>query len=327
MLSKKLSRRRVLTITAAAVLAASPAALRAADQFVWHGPVLGGEGKLVFHGLSERAARQLAGRAIAEIDRLEQVFSLHRENSEICRLNRTGIIRQPTHDLQVVLTTALEMWRRSDRAFNPAIQPLWRMLAGHFSAALDGAGPDPAVLSSVLELCDPAGIEATADEIRLAPGMALTLNGIAQGYIADQVTELLKAEGLRDTLVQLGETRALPGRGWPMGIEGSSRRFTLHNAAVATSAGEASLFTPDGRWHHLIDPRTGLCRSVTTSVTVVAPTALIADAVSTALSVCSVDAMDRIARSCGAATAVVRYGNGRIVQLAGELDWHEGGKS
>ena len=295
MTGSTLSRRRLLTISAAACAGSVVGAKPLQHGLEWTGPVLGGEGRLVFDGITSAEARSLVGRVIGEIDRLEAVFSLHRSRSEISRLNQTGELHHPSHDLRHVLSAALRMWQRSDGLFNPAIQPLWQLLARHFSHPASTSEPDPADIAGALARCDPAQIEISAEAIRLAPGMALTLNGIAQGYIADQVVAMLAGAGLDNALIQLGETRALPGRHWPLTTNQGRHRFALHNAAVATSAGHGNRFTQDGRWHHLIDPSTGRSADQVAFVTVRAPDALTADALSTALAVAPASVLEHLA--------------------------------
>lgn len=113
--------------------------------------------------------------------------------------------------------------------------------------------------------------------------MALTFNGIAQGYVTDRVADLLRGEGLADVLINLGEIRALPGRAWPIGVSGQTERIELRNGAIAQSAGRGTRFTADGLWHHLIDPGSGRSAQGTAALTVAAATATEADALSTAL--------------------------------------------
>ena len=123
--------------------------------------------------------------------------------------------------------------------------------------------------------------------------MAITLNGIAQGYITDRVADLLTAQGLRQVLVDMGEIRALGGRrdgsGWPVHIAASSgnrlarRTVLLDNRALATSATLGTTFDAAGRLGHIVDPRTGYPVSEPRQVTVEAPSATIADGLSTAL--------------------------------------------
>jgi thiamine biosynthesis lipoprotein len=125
--------------------------------------------------------------------------------------------------------------------------------------------------------------------------MAVTLNGIAQGYITDRVTDLLRAARFDSVLVQLGETRAgaprSEGRPWRVGIPdpfvpgGMIETVEAVDLAIATSSGPATRFDAAGRHHHLFDPATGRSADRWASVSVVAPRATTADALSTALAV------------------------------------------
>ncbi len=89
--------------------------------------------------------------------------------------------------------------------------------------------------------------------------------------------------------IDLGEIRALDGRAdgrpWTVGLRESGRELALDNRALATSAGRGIRFDRGGHHHHhhLLDPRTGESRNAYRSVTVTAPRAMTADALSTAL--------------------------------------------
>ena len=145
-------------------------------------------------------------------------------------------------------------------------------------------------------LVDYRAVEVEAPEIRFArPGMAVTLNGIAQGYITDRVATLLQDAGMTDVLLDIGETRALghhpDGRPWRVGLrraaepETVGRTVALAESAIATSAGIASPFDASGRHHHLFDPASGRPADGAGQVSVIAPRATMADALSTALAV------------------------------------------
>lgn len=288
----------------------------------WNGPVLGGEGKLLFDGISTNHAQLLIHHVIAEIDRLEAIFSLHRNDSEISRLNDTGRLKFPSQDMRNVMSAAMQVWQQTNGLFNPAIQPLWQHLAQHFAHPSRGDEPRPDEIATVLKRCDPAQIEIRGDAIRLAPGMALTFNGIAQGYIADRVVDILKGAGLGNALVQLGETRALPGRYWPISANAGRHQFALQDAAVATSAGAASLFSPDGRWHHLVNPITGQSPGDLISVTVRAGNATTADALSTALAVAPVTRLSDLITRFSQTSVAAQMADGRI--LAFGRPWQAG---
>ena len=248
---------------------------------VWRGFAMGADAEIRIAGLNQRNAEALAARASAEITRLEKSFSLFDPSTELSVLNAAGRLDRPSHDFRLLLDRSLAFWRGTDGAFNPAIQPLWRKLAEHF--ATSSADPAASEITEALSRCNPADISITDGGVRLKPGMALSFNGIAQGYITDRVADLFRAEGLNDILLNLGEIRALPGRDWDIGIAGSAETVALTDAAIAQSAGRGTPFTADGRWHHLLDPATGHSALGVKSVTVAAPTATEADALSTAL--------------------------------------------
>jgi thiamine biosynthesis lipoprotein len=277
------NRRRFLTLFAAA--GAAPAILDFArrDGFVWRGTALGADAEMRIAGLDKAEALRVVHLVTQEVERLEAIFSLYRPDSELSKLNRDGFLSGPSHDFRLLLEQSLAFWKLTDGAFNPAIQPVWSFLARHF--AKSSSVPDADELHAKLRLCDPSALKMSAARIAIAPGMALTFNGIAQGYITDAAARILEGEGLSDILIGLGEFYALPGKSWRVGIAGSDTILDLAQRAVAQSAGRGTLFTPDGRWHHLIDPRTGSSANHVKSVTVSAPSATLADALSTALGV------------------------------------------
>ena len=310
-----LTRRRTITILAATCTAALLAVPASSARHEWRGTALGAEGRLIFQGMDSSTADRLIGLVIAEIDRLEQIFSLYRPDSQISQLNQQARLDYPSHDLQVVLASGLDMWRRSNGAFNPAIQPLWQMLSKHFAGHTSRHGPHRRQIAAALEHCNPAHIELAPDVINLKPGMAVTLNGIAQGYITDQVVTLLRQSGLSNTLVQLGETRTLPGCSWQVGIGASGRSIELTDGAVATSAGRGMAFSEDEQWHHIIDPQSGRSAQDFASITVCAPSAMLADALSTALAVAGRQSIVRVARSFPQARIFCEDHNGRTSEL------------
>jgi len=276
-----ISRRRLIAIAAAAAGVGLAPANRD-GIYIWSGAALGAAARISIAGLAPSQAERVAHMARDEAFRLEAAFSLYRPDSELARLNRDGRLPHPSQDFRLLLGRSLAAWEMSGGAFNPALQPLWRHLARHFAEA--GAGPpDPREIARALALADPARIELSNREVRLAPGMALSLNGIAQGYVTDCAAALLAAEGLGDILIDLGELRALPGRAWDVAIAGTPERVALSGRAIAQSAGSATPFTADGAWHHLLDPETGRSASRYATLTVAAPLAADADWLSTAL--------------------------------------------
>lgn len=272
------SRRRFIAISAAALAAGGA---HAAPARRWTGVALGARASIT---LDHPEADRLVAKARDEIARLESIFSLYREDSDLSRLNQDGVLEAPPLELVECLGIAGAVHAATEGAFDPTVQPLWSAYAEAFAA---GRVPDEVVLASARSRVGWEAVDVTPGRVAFARhGMALTLNGIAQGYIADRVTRLLEAEGLGDILVDTGELRALggmPGGGdWTVHLP-EGHRTGLRDRALATSAPLGTVFDAEGRVGHILDPRSGRPSRGETSITITAPTAALADALSTAL--------------------------------------------
>lgn len=301
------SRRRFIRITAAAAAAAllpGGTSLRAATVAydadrqlrIWQGVALGADAMLQIHHPDAAAADELIDRCLTEVARLERVFSLYREDSALSHLNRTGGIDGPPLEFVDLMGEAEGFSRLTAGAFDATVQPLWDLYANHFSKPdADPFGPGRSALEATLERVGHDAIELDPRRIAFTkPGMAVTLNGIAQGYITDRIVELLRDAGLAHALVDMGEIRAIGGRPsgepWTVGLkdpiitEQIAERIMIENQAVATSGGYGTLLDPAGRFNHIFDPKSGETSWRYLSVSVIAPTATTADALSTAFS-------------------------------------------
>jgi thiamine biosynthesis lipoprotein len=276
----------------------------------WRGAALGAGARILLRHTDPAVARTVLGAVVAEIGRLEDEFSLFRPWSALSRLNRDGRLERPSLDMRRLLAEAQRLGDLTGGAFDVTVQPLWLLHARH----ADGP-PPPAALDAARRLVDYRGLEIGAAAVRLArPGMAVTLNGIAQGYVTDRVTELLRDAGLADVLVEAGELRGAgagpDGRPWRVGLEhpaapGARLAVRLVDAAVATSAGRGGPFTADARRHHIIDPRSGGCPPPDRAASVVAQGATLADALATGLIVLPRDEAAALLRRAGAAGAIL----------------------
>ncbi len=290
------SRRGALTIIAGAAAMSVPGSGHARDVrlFEWRGTALGSDARIaLYHSDRDRADAAIAA-SLAEIERLENQFSLYRPNSALGQLNRFGVLERPSLDMVWLLAESRRFSILSGGAFDVTVQPLWQLYAEHFAAHPgDTDGPAEARIAQARALVNQRNILISPERIVLKPGMAATLNGIAQGYITDRIADLLRARGWSNILIDLGETRALDdhpdGRPWSIAIRDPKRpgqfltRLSLHDKAVATSAGAATAFDGSGRYHHLFAPKTGRSACAYKAVTVVADRAVTADALSTAV--------------------------------------------
>jgi FAD:protein FMN transferase len=291
-LTGSLTRRRFIGISAAALgfgltvrdAAANPSSIRR-----WRGVALGADAELTLHHPDPNQAEKIINVCLAEVRRLEKIFSLYHPSSALTQLNTNSRLAAPPHELVDLLSRARSFSESTDGAFDVTVQPLWQLYAEHFSnPGAKPAGPSIEALEQARVRIGIHGLHIDAQEITFAnPGMAVTLNGIAQGYITDRVADVLRGFGMMDVLVNMGETRALGGhpddRPWRIGLEKSpSREINLRDAAIATSGGYGFIFGPDTGQHHILDPRTGVSPARWQQVSVIADDATTADALSTA---------------------------------------------
>jgi FAD:protein FMN transferase len=297
-----LSRRRAMTILATLaglpLLHGGARAAEAPPLYKWSGTSLGSPSRLLLYHPDRVAAARIVGRCAAEIERLERIFALHRPDSDIARLNRDSRLDAPSLDLLAVVSQCQRLSALSGGAFDVTVQPLWDLYAAHFFAhpSPPPGGPKPDAVERARNLVDWRGIDIAARRIALArPGMGLTLNGIAQGYVTDRITEILRDNGCDHTLADMGRSelraqgRHADGRPWRVGVadprdpEKFAVTAELCDRALCASGGYGTPFEATGRYHHLFDPATGASAHHYIGVSVFAASAMIADGLSTAL--------------------------------------------
>lgn len=235
--------------------------------------------------------------AVAAVQAVERQMSLFDPHSELCRLNSAGSLRNASADLRAVLSLGRDVAQGSQGAFDLSTQPLWEVWSDWMqSQAGRSAGPSPvwqARIERARSRVDWRGIQWADDSVYIAPGMALSLNGIAQGYAADRAKAVLQSHGIAHAMLDTGETALIghsPNGPWRLstasGLKSSQATERLPSApvflpghrAVASSSDDHTRFSSDRRFHHIVDPRTGYSPSVWSHVTVLAPRAAVADA-------------------------------------------------
>ena len=281
----RISRRRFIGITAVCMLGAHHVLASENPGARWQGIALGAHADLRLVGLPAREAERLLLAARAEIERLEQQFSLYRADSALVRLNATGSLDAPGPDMLELCSLVSTIHQASAGRFDPSVQPLWT------AYARAGGAPDMKTLANARAATGWSKVEISADRIRLQRGAALTFNGIAQGFITDRVVDLLTTQGLEAGLVSVGEIAAVgaspAGSDWAIGLadhEDDPADATIHlrDRAVATSSPHGTLFGPAPAGH-ILDPETGMAAPPDwRRVSVIHRSAAIADGLSTA---------------------------------------------
>jgi len=307
-MSRLLSRRRFLSITAA--MAVIPSAATANMPVArWQGVALGAGASMQLVGFSDNEATPIFAQIEQEVSRLENIFSLYREDSVLSQLNRFGAIDNPPSELLELLSIAGTIHSATDGAFDPTVQPLWALYA---RAGSEGKRPSTAEIFDTRTLIGWKKLFFDATSVHFEQtGMALTLNGIAQGYITDRVAALLRAHGFKDVMINMGEIYALghrpDGMPWLAGVATPSGalvgQIELKNRALASSATLGTVLDETEQLGHIIDPHSGRPSKIHRLVSVSADRAVLADGLSTAFSVMTLSKINQI---------LPEFGNARL---------------
>jgi thiamine biosynthesis lipoprotein len=270
----------------AGVVGAAPAA---SPDLRWRERVLRGFGTTLWlragHGDLIALGRGLDA-AVAAIRQVERLMSLFDPASAVSRLNRDGELRDPHPELVQLLRLAQQVAEDSAGAFDVTVQPLWRLWQ---RCAAEGRLPGAAERRDALARSGWRHLRVTDARIAFAkPGMAITLNGIAQGHAADRAREALCAHGIADALLDTGEWQMLgrsPERGaWRLGVadphDTSALAATLiaDGRGIACSSDGTLSFSADRVHHHILDPRRGDSPPHVSTAVVAAPSCALADA-------------------------------------------------
>jgi thiamine biosynthesis lipoprotein len=294
---------RILTTGACLVLAGAVARAQQPARPARHlaqkiGEAMGTD--LRFAVLTDDDARAQAAMQAAfdEVKRIEALMTTWRPDSEVSRVNaQAGVapVRVSDETLEVVLA-AERASRLSNGAFDItfyAMKGLWK-----FDEDLEPKLPDPKELAKRRALIDwrKVIVDQKAKTIFLAKrGMAINLGGIAKGYAVDRAAAVLKRAGFPDAIVQAGGdllcAGSKEGQPWTAGIRDPRGPrddvfavLKLTDHAFSTAGDYERFFVKDGkRYHHIIDPKTGYPATRARSVTIYAPTALLADALDDAV--------------------------------------------
>jgi FAD:protein FMN transferase len=237
------------------------------------------------------AGRQAIAACLGQMANLEAVLSRHQPESQLSRLNREGQLQDASPILTHVLGEAAQFSAMTGGAFDVSVKPLVDLYQ-----EVNGL-PTKDAIQNVLPRVGYQQIVVDENNVSFSqPNMAITLDGIAKGYIVDQGLAVLQNHGFGDILVEAGGDLSTSGaksaRPWQIGIQSPRENgtrymhtFSVANQAVATSGDYMQPYTDDLTAHHIIDPRTGYSVPELASATVVAASGIQADALATALMV------------------------------------------
>jgi len=243
-----------------------------------------------------KKASRAADCAFKELQRIEKMFSSQDKSGEIYKLNQSEELKffKTTPEVIFLLEESRKISDMSQGAFDVSVGPLVELWKGKLKK---DEIPSEAEIQKKLSLVNYKNIEIDSrrNRIRLKKkGIKIDLGAIAKGYAIDRAVKILKENGIENSLVEAGGDLFASGKGknkknWRIGVRnprGSDLifEFKCANQGVATSGDyERFKILNKKRFHHLIDPRTGLSESKVASVTIIAPDAMEADALATAV--------------------------------------------
>lgn len=267
----------------------------------------------------ERTAKEAVDAAFRELNLVEELMSIYRPDSQLSRLNQSGVLDDPHPYFVEVLRAAESMSRRSEGAFDITVQPLWTVYADAKKAQ---TAPTEAAIERAKKAVDWRRVLVSSDRLRLrGKETRITLNGIAQGYAADRAAAALAARGVAHALIDAGEIGTIGGKPggdpWSVGVQHPRHEDAyfslakLNGRCLATSGDYATTFSDDYRSNHLFDPRTGRSPTEFASVSIAAPSAVLADALSTAVFILGASKGLSLVESTAGVDALVMLKDGR----------------
>ena len=249
---------------------------------------------------------EAAGRALDAIHAAEAWMSIYRENSQFSELNRKAAEAplQLRGDMFELLQTAQHLHHATDGAFDlatGALTRLWR------ACRLEQRIPSQNEIGAALEISGMQHLSLNSQKNSVAfnrPGLLLDPGAIGKGFALDDAAlQLMQTEHAPQSFLLHGGHSSLKAigphnghAGWPIGIgnplftEQRLGTLLLCDKAMATSGSNIQFYRHEGRrYGHILDPRTGWPVDGMLSVTVLAPSAAVADALSTAFFVMGVE--------------------------------------
>lgn len=243
---------------------------------------------------NKRIAQQVADLVIQTMHEVNQSMSPYIETSELSLVNKkaSSEVLPVTDELYAVIERAMHYSQTTNGAFDVTFASV-----GYLYDYRNAVRPTESDIRQQLQGVNFKHIVLDANSKTIhfkQPQVRIDLGGIAKGYAIDLAISRAQAHGVERIFVSAGgDTRILgdrQGRPWVIGIRHPLNRekviakIPLVNEALSTSGDYERYFDEDGvRYHHIIDPKTGDSARKVHSVTILGPTAMDTDALSTSV--------------------------------------------
>jgi len=282
----------IIILVVSFVFVLSPGCKAAPEKFEETRDKMGTYVNIVLYTTGDNATALIDG-GFDKIDELSKIASNYDPQSSVSQLNQNGYIKNAPLELIEMINLSLEYNKITDGAFDITVQPVLDL----WSEGLwkESEQVQQQKINEALKLVDSSAIVVDGQNIRFEKDkMAVTLGGIAKGYIIQKVIEYLEKNGIENAMVNAGGDIATLGKKpggnkWVISLENPDNTsekiaaFEVAGEAVTTSGNYYRYFDPEKEAHHIIDPRTGYSAGECISVTIITESATIADILSTSV--------------------------------------------
>ncbi|MBN2619749.1 FAD:protein FMN transferase [candidate division WOR-3 bacterium] len=254
--------------------------------------IVGAMSDIIFYCRDDTLAQRIIDDCDKELVRLHGLLNRFSDTSLVSELNQAHRVAAPG-DIIELFALCDSISRMTTGRFDISIAPLVELWGFYEHEYRD---PDSLRIARVKNYVKYQNIKINEDSIFIDPDMEVDLGGIAQGYAADRVAMILRANKIISGLVNIGGEIVAIGRSpedrpWRIGIkhprkQGIIETMEIEDMALSTSGDYEKFFTVDNkRLPHIIDPLTGYPAQQFVSVTILDPSASFADAIATAVAI------------------------------------------
>jgi thiamine biosynthesis lipoprotein len=232
-------------------------------------------------------------KAFSEIERIDDLLSEYKNQSQVYILNDQGYMIAPSPDLMYNIERSIYYGNFTNGSFDITVKPILDLFSESFKDY--GEPPTDGQIKKTLLYVDYSKIRFSRANniIVLQDNMKVTLGGIAKGYAIDKAIEVLQKNGIQHALVNAGGDMCAIGtkgdENWQIALQNPRDKkdyitiIQLNNRSVATSGDYERYFDENMTFHHIINPKTGYSATELISVTIVADKAMDADALATSV--------------------------------------------
>ncbi|MGB3340816.1 MAG: FAD:protein FMN transferase [bacterium] len=292
------------------------------NEFTYSKFIVGARCEVKFYLYSDSLAQNIIYEIDNEFMRIDSLLNRFSDISLVSDLNRNLKVAAPEDIIQLVLLSD-SISHITGGLFDISVAPLLETWGFYEHEFMD---PDTVDIKTAVQLVDYKKIRIKKDSIIIMSNMKLDFGGIAQGYAADRVADILKKHNIKSALINVGGEIVLIGRSpekrpWRIGIknprgEGIIETVETENLALSTSGDYEKFFLiKNKRYPHIINPKTGYPALGFASVTVFAESAAYADAIATAVAIMGPETGLKFLDSLGIKGIIYHEENGRLQRV------------